>query len=753
LREGGPRRGEPRGAPHAGGPVRRQGPGGAGHRRARARVAGHGGRPHRDHRHQRQDHDDVADGRVAEGAGAADARGREHRHAALGACPRFPGRRPRGGRGVELPAREHGPVPPSGGGRPQHHTRSSGPAREPRAVHGGQGQHPDEPEHGRLRGAQLRRPPGGRPRLARGGPGARVQSPRAAPARGVRPRRMDRRQAQRSRGAHLPRRRDRPARPAQRRERARGHRVRPVDGDGAAGDPPRHRRVPWRRAPDRTGPGRSGRRLLQRLQGHQRGLDDQGAREFHRARDPDRRRQGQGPGLRPARGCRARPRPPGDPDRRGPGQAPRAPGGGRYRHRGRALHGRSGAARQGRRARGRRGAPLAGLCLLRHVPELRASGPRVQGRRAGAPGLMPRKLTPDLWLFAVVVALCSVGVVMVYSASAIIAADRFHDPFFFLKKQFFWALLGVACLWAALRVDYRRLERLVVPLLVVSFVLLVLVLVPPFGQAINGTRRWFRGGPVSFQPVELAKFSLVLYMAAFLARRQALMSSFGQGLVPPLLVAGLMAGLTILQPDLGNSLALIILTLALAYLAGARVTHMLAIGAAALPVVGLLIALKPYRLRRFLAFLNPWDDPQGSGFQIIQSFLALGSGGWFGLGLGESKQKLFYLPEPYTDFIFAIIGEELGLVGAALVVGLFAVLIWRGLRIGLRAPDAFSAYLALGLTIMLATQTVVNLGVVTGALPTKGLPLPFVSFGGSALLMTMFSAGVLLNISQHAGNA
>jgi cell division protein FtsW len=180
---------------------------------------------------------------------------------------------------------------------------------------------------------------------------------------------------------------------------------------------------------------------------------------------------------------------------------------------------------------------------------------------------------------------------------------------------------------------------------------------------------------------------------------------------------------------------------------------MMAIGLAALPAVGLLIAMKPYRLRRMLAFVNPWDDPQGSGFQIIQSFLALGSGGWFGLGLGESKQKLFYLPEPYTDFIFAIIGEELGLVGAAAVVGLFAVLIWRGLRIGLRAPDAFGSYLALGLTIMLATQTLVNLGVVTGALPTKGLPLPFVSFGGSALLMTMFSTGVLLNISQHMGSA
>ena len=342
---------------------------------------------------------------------------------------------------------------------------------------------------------------------------------------------------------------------------------------------------------------------------------------------------------------------------------------------------------------------------------------------------------------------------MVYSASALIAADRFHDPLYFLKKQFFWAMLGFACLWAAMRLDYRRLEHLVPPLLVGSFILLLLVLVPPFGQEINGTRRWLRGGPFSFQPVELAKFSLVLYLASFLSRRQELIGSFGQGLVPPLLVAGLMAGLTIIQPDLGNSLALIILAVGLCYLAGARVKHMLAIAGAALPVVAVLIATKPYRWRRMLAFVNPWDDPQGSGFQIIQSFLALGSGGWFGLGLGESKQKLFYLPEPYTDFIFSIIGEELGLVGAVVVVSLYALLVWRGLRIGVRAPDAFGGYLALGLTIMLATQTLVNIGVVTGALPTKGLPLPFVSFGGSALLMTMFSTGVLLNISQHAGSA
>jgi cell division protein FtsW len=366
---------------------------------------------------------------------------------------------------------------------------------------------------------------------------------------------------------------------------------------------------------------------------------------------------------------------------------------------------------------------------------------------------MPRKLAPDLWLFGLVLALVSVGVVMVYSASAIIAADRFGDPLFFLKKQLFWALLGMGTLWAVMRVDYRRLEKLVVPLLVLSFVLLVLVLVPPFGQAINGTRRWFRAGPLSFQPVELAKLALVLYLAAFLARKQELVQSFSKGLLPLLVVAGLMAGLTILQPDLGNSLALVMLTLGLAYLAGARLSHMLAIGACALPVVAALIAWKPYRWRRMLAFVNPWDDPQGSGFQIIQSFLALGSGGWLGRGLGESKQKLFYLPEPYTDFVFAIIGEELGWIGATLVIALFALLVWRGLRVGLRAPDPFGSYLALGLTLMLATQTLVNLGVVMGALPTKGLPLPFISFGGSALVTTMLAAGVLLNISQHTSTA
>ncbi len=366
---------------------------------------------------------------------------------------------------------------------------------------------------------------------------------------------------------------------------------------------------------------------------------------------------------------------------------------------------------------------------------------------------MPRKLVPDMWLFGTVVALVAVGVVMVYSASALVAADRFRDPYFFLKKQLFWAVLGFGCLWAAMTLHYRSLQRAMLPLLVLSLVLLIFVLIPPFSQEINGTRRWLRVGPVSFQPAELAKFSLVVYLAQFLTRRREVVESFWLGLLPPLLVAGSMAGLVLLQPDLGSSLTLLALVFCLLFLAGSRISQMALVAASALPLVALAIYAAPYRLRRIVTFLDPWADPRGSGFQVIQSYLALGSGGLIGRGLGESKQKLFYLPEPHTDFIFAVLGEELGFLGALAVVCLFGLVVWRGIRIGLGAPDAFGAFLALGLTALLACQTLVNLGVVTGVLPTKGLPLPFISFGGSSLVMAMVSAGVLLNISQHTRDA
>jgi cell division protein FtsW len=354
-----------------------------------------------------------------------------------------------------------------------------------------------------------------------------------------------------------------------------------------------------------------------------------------------------------------------------------------------------------------------------------------------------------MWLFGAALVLVSIGVVMVYSASAILAADRFGDPHYFLKRQLFWALLGLGGLWAALAVDYRVLERVALPLLGVAALLLVLVLVPAFGQAINGTRRWLRVGGVSFQPVELAKLAFVIYLARFLGRRGEAVQGFWGGAVPPAVIGGGLAALVLRQPDLGNSLTLLALAFTLLFLAGARPRHLLLLAAPALPLLAVAVYLAPYRWRRILAFLNPESDPRGSGFQIIQSFLAIGSGGLLGRGLGGSKQKLFYLPEPHTDFVFAVIAEELGLIGGVTVVALFMVLIWRGLRAGLRAPDRFGAYLALGLTTMLATEALVNLGVVTGSLPTKGLPLPFVSFGGSALFMTLLSTGILLNISQH----
>jgi cell division protein FtsW len=359
-------------------------------------------------------------------------------------------------------------------------------------------------------------------------------------------------------------------------------------------------------------------------------------------------------------------------------------------------------------------------------------------------------LRPDWWLLGVAVLLLSVGVVMVYSASAIVAADRFDDPYLFLKKQLFWALLGAACLIGALHVDYRRLEALGWPILVGVGVLLVLVLVPPLGQPINGTWRWLRLGPLSIQPAELAKLALVVYLAAFLTRHRDELQDWRRGFLPPLAVAGALAMLVLAQPDLGNCLTLIMVTLALLFLAGTRVQYLLMLVAAALPLLVLAVLVAPYRMRRITVFLDPWSDPRGSGFQIIQSWLAIGSGGLFGRGIGESRQKLFYLPEAHTDFIFAVLGEELGFLGAGVVLGAFAVLIWRGLRVGLRAPDAFGAYLALGITALIATQTLVNLGVVTGLLPTKGLPLPFISFGGSALLTTMLATGLLLNVSQHA---
>jgi cell division protein FtsW len=363
---------------------------------------------------------------------------------------------------------------------------------------------------------------------------------------------------------------------------------------------------------------------------------------------------------------------------------------------------------------------------------------------------VPRKTAPDFWLFAVALVLLSTGVVMIYSASAIVAADRFRDPYFFLKRQVFWAALGCGALWVALRTDYRRLEKFVLPLLALAALLLVLVLIPGLGVSVNGSRRWLRLGPFSFQPAELAKLALVVYLAAFLARKREELDDVWRGLMPPLAVGGVLASLVLLQPDLGNAVTLLVLTVGLLFLAGARTSWLAMLAVPALSLAALAVWMAPYRMRRVFAFLDPWQDPRGSGFQIIQSWLAFGSGGLFGRGIGESKQKLFYLPEAHTDFIFAILGEELGFVGALATVTLFSLLLWRGIQVGLRVADPFGALLAFGVSALLVTQAVVNLGVVVGLFPTKGLPLPFVSSGGSSLLVAMAAVGLLLNVSQRA---
>jgi cell division protein FtsW len=362
---------------------------------------------------------------------------------------------------------------------------------------------------------------------------------------------------------------------------------------------------------------------------------------------------------------------------------------------------------------------------------------------------MPRRLVPDRWLFAAALVLVSIGVVMVYSASAIVAADRFGDSYHFLKRQVLWAVLGLGGLWVAFATEYRRLERLAMPLLAAAAVLLVLVLVPPFGHEINGTRRWLRLGVISLQPVEPAKFAFVVFAAAFLARAGAEIQDFRRRVAVVLAVAGALAALVLRQPDLGNSVTFVALGFVLLFLAGVRAFHLLCAALPAIPLLVLAVWIAPYRVQRILTFVDPWRDPLGAGFQSIQSMYAIASGGLVGRGLGESKQKLFYLPEPHTDFVFSVIGEEAGLLGSIAVVLLFGVLVWRGLRAGLRAPDAFGACLALGLTTLLAMGAIVNLGVATGVLPTKGLPLPYVSFGGSALVVTMVATGVLLNISQY----
>lgn len=359
----------------------------------------------------------------------------------------------------------------------------------------------------------------------------------------------------------------------------------------------------------------------------------------------------------------------------------------------------------------------------------------------------PVRLAVDPILLAAVLGLLSLGLVMVYSASAVTALEKTGSGFYFLQRQLVAALVGLLAMASALKVGYRRLARLAYPLLVVTVLLLVLVLVPGVGTLVGGARRWIRFPGVSIQPAEIAKFTWVVYLAYSLAKKREKVASFSIGFLPHVMLGGLLVVLCMAQPDFGSAVELLVLLFVLLFAAGAKLSYLVGSVLLALPLAYHAVAHSPYRWARIKAFLDPWAHRHDVGYQVAQSLISVGSGGFWGLGLGESRQKLFFLPEAHTDFIFSIVGEELGLFGAAAMVLLYAVIVWRGTRAALRASETFGTYLGLGLTALLGVQAVVNMSVAMGMLPTKGLTLPFVSYGGCSLVVSMTAAGALLSLS------
>ena len=346
------------------------------------------------------------------------------------------------------------------------------------------------------------------------------------------------------------------------------------------------------------------------------------------------------------------------------------------------------------------------------------------------------------------VVLVCFGTVMIYSSSGVYALEVMHNSLYFLIRHLMFLVIGAGLMFFCMTFDYRQLQKYAKPLLGFVIVLLVLVLIPHIGKITSGARRWFSLGPINFQPSELAKPVLIIYLADFFARKKSDARSLIRGFLPVMLVMGILCALIIKQPDLGNTVLVFTITLSMLFVAGGKIKHIAAIFLSAIPVLVLLILAEPYRIRRMVAFMNPWDDAQGAGFQLSQSQIALGSGGFWGVGLGRSEQKLFYLPAAHTDFIFSIIGEELGFLGAIALIVLFGILIWQGVKILKHTADPFGYYIALGILVMISIQVVVNVGVSIGALPTKGLPLPFISYGGSALIFNMAAIGLLLNVAR-----
>jgi cell division protein FtsW len=362
---------------------------------------------------------------------------------------------------------------------------------------------------------------------------------------------------------------------------------------------------------------------------------------------------------------------------------------------------------------------------------------------------MARKLYPDKWLFAATVGLALFGVVMVYSASAVIAERDTGNQYHYVIKQGIWTTIGFVVMLATMQIDYKHWKdrRVVFGLLTLTAILLLLVFAFP---SSNGAHRWIKLRIFSIQPSELAKVSLVIFLAYFLEKRAGEEGQFWTTFIPCASVTAILAALVVVEPDLGTAMMLAMIFAVVVFTAGARLKHLgLAAAPALIAIAGLLIFV-PFRARRLITFLNPWADPQGSGFQVVQSLIAVGSGGPNGLGFAQGKQKMLFLPFAHSDFIFAVVSEELGLIGALAVLAVFALFLWRGLRTSMLAPDRFGMLLSLGLVAAIVTQALFNISVVLSLVPTKGIPLPFISYGGSSLVPTLAAVGILLNISQQA---
>lgn len=353
-------------------------------------------------------------------------------------------------------------------------------------------------------------------------------------------------------------------------------------------------------------------------------------------------------------------------------------------------------------------------------------------------------------IFIITMILISIGIIMIYSTSAIYANEKMHDSLYFLKRHLIYLVAGFFMMLLAMAVDIQVLRRLSKPIMAFSIILLVLVLIPHIGRETAGARRWFKIGLLNFQPSEFAKIAIFIYLADLLARKEKVIKSFLYGYLPPIFVLGFVLGLVLLEPDLGTAIAISCIGMLMLFVSGVRPLYILASLLASIPALYVLLFRVPYRRKRMMIFLNPWSDKRGAGFQIIQSFIALGSGGLLGVGLGQSRQKLFYLPASHTDFIFSIIGEELGFIGAASVVILFILFVWEGMKITFKANGQFEKLLSMALVSLIALEAVINIGVTAGVLPTKGLPLPFISYGGTSLMFHLTAVGLLLNIAKSS---